>query len=115
MSDIDQMSKFLGFTALFGKWHKFITSLEFVRNRRFVHRYVDWFVRLRLHQLSVSKVERTSDERFVFLNELSTLTQDSIQIRNETMGLLFADRATTAALIAWALYHLARSPPIFNK
>lgn len=117
MSNMDQMADFLGFTALFGKWHKFIHSWGFIRNRRFVHQYVDWFVRRRLHQVLNSKVAlgRSSDERFVLLNELSTLTQDPIQLRNETIGLLFAGRSTTAALIAWALYHLARSPRVFNK
>lgn len=117
MSNMDQMADFLGFTALFGKWHKYIHSWNSICNRRFVYQYVDWFVRRRLHQVSNSKVdlERTSDERFVLLNELITLTQDPIQLRYETIALLFAGRGTTAALIAWVLYHLSRSPRVFNK
>ncbi|KAL8734115.1 MAG: hypothetical protein Q9181_003304 [Wetmoreana brouardii] len=112
-----RIAEYVGFTAIFGKWHNFVPSLEYYRIRGYIRKYPDWYVRRRLDQMSSSKaaLEPASDERFILLHELSRLTQDPIQLRNETMGLLAAGQNPTAALISWVVYHLARNPRVFNK
>ncbi|KAL9591386.1 MAG: hypothetical protein Q9179_007774 [Wetmoreana sp. 5 TL-2023] len=116
-TNMNRAAEYVGFSAMFGRWRNFVPSLEYYRIRNSIRKYVDWYVRRRLDQISSSKaaLEPASDERFILLHELSRLTQDPIQLRSETIGLLAAGRATTSALISWVVYHLARNPRVFNK
>lgn len=117
IDNLNQASKYIGFTALFGKMYNLAPSLKYYRIRHAVRKYSDWFVRRRLNQLPTSKVdsELASDGRFILLNELSSVTRDPLQLRSETIGLLAAGRGTTAALLSWVIYYLARNRRIFDK
>ena len=115
--DATEITDSLGFSAIFGKWHKYVPAREFRRNVRVVHQYTKWFVERRLHQMASSKAasEPSSDERFVLLNELSTVMQDPVQLRHEIIGLFQAGQDTTSGLLGWMVYYLARYPRVYSK
>ena len=112
-----ELSQSLGFSAMFGKWHKYVPSWKYRRNVRVVHQFAKWFVERRLHQMSSSKADSkpSPDEHYVLLNELSLIIQDPIQLRHEIIGLFGAGQDTTSSLLGWMVYYLARYPRVFDK
>ena len=112
-----QLSESLGFSAMFGKWHKYVRSWKYYRNVHVAHQYAKWFVERRLRQMSSSKAdsEPPLGERFVLLNELSTIIQDPVQLRHEIIGLHLAGLGATSSLLSWVVYYLARSPRVYSK
>ena len=117
IASLDQVGEYIGFAALFGKWHNFAPMVGFYSMRRSIRKYSDWYVRRRLDQISRSKQgdQLVADERFILLNELSNGIKDPILLRNQTISLIAAGRGTTAGLISWVIYHLARNPAVFDK
>lgn len=79
-----------------------------------VHKYAQWFVdaRLKLGGDYLAMLESSgcapSHRRFVLLDDLAKTTQDPVQLRSQTLNILTAGRDTTAALISWIVYFLAR-------
>lgn len=53
--------------------------------------------------------------KYVFLNELAKDTEDPIMLRDQIVNMLLAARDTTAGLIAFAFFLLARSPKVWEK
>jgi cytochrome P450 len=100
--------------SFFGRWHSFITSPQFARHCREVHRLVDEFVMARLSSPAQTNKVQTKN-KFSLLDELAKHTQDPIELRNETLQVLNAGRDTTGALLGWIFYFLTRHPAVFNK
>lgn len=115
--NVVQLSESLGFSAMFGKWHKYVPAWNYYRNVHVVHQYAKWFVERRLRQMSSSKAdsEPSLGAGFVLLNELSTIIQDPVQLRHEIIGFHLAGLGTTSALLGWLVYYLARSPKVYSK
>ncbi|KAK0641946.1 oxidoreductase-like protein [Cercophora newfieldiana] len=86
-----------------------------------VHKYSEWFVRLRLQRGDnyLSKIESESGDvskkRYVLLDELAKVTQDPVELRSQTLNILTAGRDTTAALMGWIFYFLSRHKDVFDK
>jgi cytochrome P450 len=86
-----------------------------------VHKYAEWFVRLRLQRGDdyLEKLESESDDaskkRYVLLDELAKATQDPVELRSQTLNILTAGRDTTAALMGWIFYFLSRHQDVFEK
>jgi cytochrome P450 len=87
-----------------------------------VHRFVDTIVSDFLHELQEIKTRKrddpTSDERkdhYVLLNALAAQTQDPIEIRYGLINTLVAGRDTTACLLGWVFFALARDGHRFKK
>ncbi|KAK1832629.1 oxidoreductase-like protein [Podospora conica] len=86
-----------------------------------VHKYAQWFVDVRLKlgddylAMLESKGCAPSRGRFVLLDDLAKTTQDPVQLRSQTLNILTAGRDTTAALISWIFYFLARDATILGK
>ncbi|SPQ24010.1 fbf34475-3db6-48c3-9aad-f820b4ecf11d [Thermothielavioides terrestris] len=103
------------------KYRWLLPSWPFSKHCAAVHKYAEWFVQLRLrrgddyldglqHQQGAA-----NKDRYVLLHELAKMTQDPVELRSQTLNVLIAGRDTTAALLGWAFYLLARHPRVWNK
>ncbi len=106
----------------FWKYRWLLPTKDFRAHCAAVHKYAGWFVRLRLQRgdnyldrLATESSNGTSKKRFVLLNELAKVTQDPLELRSQTLNVLSAGRDTTAALMGWVFYFLARHPDVFEK
>ncbi|CCD56254.1 similar to cytochrome P450 alkane hydroxylase [Botrytis cinerea T4] len=53
--------------------------------------------------------------RYVFFEALAEQTRDPIELRTQVMNILLAGRDTTASLLAFAIFSLARDPTRYRK
>ena len=56
-----------------------------------------------------------SKEKYVFLEELAKTTDNAKKIQDELLNILLAGRDTTASLLSYVFYTLAREPRVFAK
>lgn len=88
-----------------------------------VHAYADKFVaqalEYRRQQSMLPSEKRDKDEgvrqKYVFLNELAKDTEDPIMLRDQIVNMLLAARDTTAGLLAFVFFMLARRPDVWDK
>lgn len=59
--------------------------------------------------------ERGARQKYVFLNELAKDTDDPVLLRDQIVNMLLAARDTTAGLLAFTFFMLARRPDIWAK
>jgi len=82
------------------------------------HAFIDQFV-----QLALSKDQREKElekgtggkKKYVFLDALAQQTRDPIELRSQLLHTLLAGRDTTASLLGWLFYLLARDTARYNK
>jgi cytochrome P450 len=108
--------------ALFGPFGWLVWPRGFKNAIEVVHSSVDAIVSDHLHELQEVKTgkgdDATSDEkkdRYVLLNVLTEQTQDPIELRSALINTLIAGRDTTACLLGWVFFALARDGPRFKK
>ncbi|KAI4859509.1 putative cytochrome P450 alkane hydroxylase [Hypoxylon rubiginosum] len=90
-----------------------------------VHAYADKFVAQALgyRRAQAALPEEKRDEsrdggarpKYVFLNELAKDTDDPILLRDQIVNMLLAARDTTAGLLAFVFFMLARRPDVWAK
>lgn len=86
-----------------------------------VHRFADKFVARALEHRRREKsclgIDSESGEKqpYVFLNELAKDTEDPIVLRDQIVNILLAARDTTAGLLAFVFFILARRPDTWAK
>lgn len=89
-----------------------------VQNRKalkIIHSAVDHWVQIGLERQKSHNLEKTNDERYIFLYELVKSTQDPVKIRSELMNILLAGRDSTAAMLGNTFFVLAKKPEIWAK
>jgi len=83
------------------------------------HKFIDKFVRLALSkELREKELEKGitgAKEKYIFLEALAAQTQDPIELRSQLLHILLAGRDTTASLLGWLFFCLARDPARFKK
>lgn len=84
------------------------------RNCAEVHRFADYYVRRALAR-SPARAEEEDGSDYVFLNELVKETRDPYVLRSQLLNILIAGRDTTAGLLGWAMYQLARHPAVYAR
>jgi cytochrome P450 len=77
-----------------------------------IHRFADHFIKKALNK---SQYEDSNSERYIFLDELIKVTTDVEELRSQLLNVLLAGRDTTAGLLGWTFWNLARHPVVFNK
>ncbi|KAK4163350.1 putative cytochrome P450 [Cladorrhinum sp. PSN259] len=103
------------------KYRWLLPTKQFNKHCAAVHAYAEWFVQLRLKRGDEyldgirEDTGQDSSSRYILLDELAKVTQDPIELRSQTLNILTAGRDTTASLIGWIFYFLARHPRVFNK
>ncbi|KAL8694267.1 MAG: hypothetical protein Q9218_001035 [Villophora microphyllina] len=88
-----------------------------LRSNRSQYRGVaEWSITQALGETAEGKQPgKLNAPRSILLDELAKITHDKDWLRNETLGLLLAGRNTTAMLLGWLFYYLAREPEIYQK
>ncbi len=82
------------------------------------HNFIDYFVRLALSKdIPEKELENGSGskEKYVFLEALATQTRDPLELRSQLFHILLAGRDTTASLLGWLFYLLARDTARYTK
>ncbi|KAK4936535.1 hypothetical protein LTR10_022584 [Elasticomyces elasticus] len=96
------------------------TPKDWQKNIKIVHRFADYYVNLALttdlSTLGEHNLEKGQKrEKYIFLKELVQQTRDPVELRSQLLNILLAGRDTTAGLLGWTFYHLARHPETFKK
>ena len=93
------------------------TNSEFTNACRQTHEYVDRLIS-NIINAPPSRTESKWDddkERYVFFEALRAENEDPIAIRSQALNLLLAGRDTTASLLSWLFYMLARHPTVCRE
>jgi cytochrome P450 len=101
------------FQNLYWLWN----TAEFRKSCADCHAFVD-----RIVQQALSKQQKADEpekrgarkEKYVFLDALIAETRDPIEIRSQLLSILLAGRDSTASLLGWLFYILARDPEHFK-
>lgn len=89
---------------------------EFFVECKQVHEFADYYVNLALTtDLAKTTATEKGREKYVFLAELVKSTRDPIELRSQLLNILLAGRDTTAGLLGWTFYTLARNPASYTK
>lgn len=96
-----------------GPLHFLVDGIEFRRRISICHNFVDYFVGKALaHPLNPG--EETKGP-YVFIRELTRETRDPRVIRDQAFNILLAGRDTTASLLSYVFYYLARHKDMWFK
>lgn len=89
---------------------------SFQKDCQEVHRFADHYVDLALAEGGEKNtVDSSGKGSYVFLQELAKATRDPDELRSQLLNILLAGRDTTAGLLGWTFYLLARHPDIVAR
>lgn len=109
----DRGTHAIGKRARFAENYWMYNPKSFQEDCALVHKFADYYVS---RALSLQKAEKLGQtERYVFLEELAKATQDPIELRSQLLNIFLAGRDTTAGLLSFTFWVLARHPDIFAK
>ncbi|PWW76906.1 cytochrome P450 [Tuber magnatum] len=90
-----------------------INTKRFRDANAIVHRLVDKYVDMALHP--EKRARKISEKKYVFLDAIAAETKDPKYLRDQTLNILLAGRDTTASLLSFTFWLLARHPHIYKK
>ncbi|KAF3993001.1 hypothetical protein FT663_00310 [Candidozyma haemuli var. vulneris] len=105
---------YLFMRAGFQKLYWIVNNPRFWRNNKIVHEFADYYVHKALNS-SPEEVEKFSNSGYVFLYELAKQTRDPKVLRDQCLNILLAARDTTAGLLSFMFFELARNPQVFAR
>lgn len=90
---------------------------SFQKDCRHVHKCVDQVVDRALARYESSKNDHSDvhGQGYLFIDELTKATQNRKELRSQLLNVLLAGRDTTAGLLGWTFYYLARHPAVYGK
>lgn len=86
---------------------------KFKECNKLVHDFTNFYVEKALNA-SEKELETNSRGGYVFLYELLKETRDPVILRDQCLNILLAARDTTAGLLSFVFFELARNPQIFQ-
>ena len=102
-----------------GKYHWLIHPRSFTNHCNQVHAYVDYFIQQKFQhrwwKQSPANLANEKPKKFILLDELAKQTSNAEVLRSETLNVLSAGRDTTASLLSFLFYFLARNPATFSR
>ena len=98
--------------ALLQKMYWIYNPKEFKKCNAIVHQFSDYYIN---KVLSCTPEEIEKQSGYVFLYELVKQTRDPIVLRDQALNILLAGRDTTAGLLSFAVFELARNPEMYAK
>lgn len=77
--------------------------------------FVNYFVDRTLSRPIEEKSSDDKQQKYVFIEELAKETRDPVVIRDQSFNILLAGRDTTASLLSYITFFLARDKRVWNK
>lgn len=97
------------------KFYWLLNTKEFRENCSVIHKWVDEVVEDCLAQNHGKEPDTEKAPRFNLLHEISQISRNPQELRNEALNVLMAGRDTSACFLSWAVYFLARNPRSYEK
>ena len=88
---------------------------SFRKNTRTVHNFARKFVDKALSLTPEQVEERTQKHGYTFLYELVKHTRDPKVLQDQLLNIMVAGRDTTAGLLSFTFFELARHPKVWNR
>lgn len=114
----DLSQQWLASRSRLGVFYYLVNGSEFKRSNKIIHDFMDYFVDIALRKSdpSQSQAEKglaDSKEKYVFLDAIAEKTRDPVELRSQLLNILLAGRDTTASLLGWLFWELARRPEMY--
>ncbi|EGV60598.1 cytochrome P450 52A12 [Yamadazyma tenuis ATCC 10573] len=100
--------------AMLQQLYFLVNTTRFKEACKDVHGLTDFFVHQALNT-SPDELEKKSKGGYIFLFELVKQTRDPKILRDQALNILLAGRDTTAGLLSFTFFELARNPQMFDK
>ncbi|OOQ86373.1 Cytochrome P450 52A13 [Penicillium brasilianum] len=89
---------------------------SFRENIKYIHRFIDLCIQSGMEGARhKEQPELDTEKKTCFLNGLLNKTRDAAELRDQSLNILIASRDTTASLMSWTFWLLAKHPPIYDK
>lgn len=105
---------YLGTRAYLQMFYWLVNGKAFHQSCKQVHQFTSYYVQKGL-EMSPEDLEKKSENGYVFLYELVKQTRDPKILQDQLLNILLAGRDTTAGLLSFTFFELARHPDIFEK
>ncbi|KAK6874122.1 Cytochrome P450 52A8 [Candida tropicalis] len=102
----------LAIRTLVQDFYYLVNNQEFRDCNKSVHKFTNYYVQ---RALDATPEELEKQSGYVFLYELVKQTRDPNVLRDQSLNILLAGRDTTAGLLSFAVFELARNPHIWAK
>ncbi|KAI9669166.1 MAG: hypothetical protein M1829_005167 [Trizodia sp. TS-e1964] len=101
----------------FRRFHWMIGGKDFKAACKQSHEFIDSFVTAALNKdRQETELEKGGSKgKYHFLDGLVEHTRDPVELRSQLLNILLAGRDTTASLLGWIFYTLARHPTVYEK
>ncbi|KAH8702362.1 cytochrome P450 CYP4/CYP19/CYP26 subfamily [Talaromyces proteolyticus] len=119
----DSGTRHLGTRARLGPLYWLHNPSDFRENSHQIRQFADYFVQEALKRTAMDDMlekeeaggGEEKDRKYVFLHELIKQTRDPIELRSQLLHMLLAGRDTTAGLLSWVFFLLARHPKVYQR
>ncbi|MCJ1414722.1 hypothetical protein MMC32_001049 [Xylographa parallela] len=117
----DRANSWLATRSRLGDNYWLADTADFRACNKACHTFIDYFVNIALNKdLKTNSLERgntstTKKDRYIFLDALVGETRDPIELRSQLLNIMLAGRDTTASLLGWMFYTLARHPDVYAR
>jgi cytochrome P450 len=94
---------------------------NYTDDKNFIHHYVSEYVQkaVQLNRQSPKKeksdLDSSQSDKYVFLEHLAKTGYSEKKIQDELLNILLAGRDTTAGMLSYLFYYLARNQRVWNK
>lgn len=91
-----------------------VDSRDFRKANSRVHKFADYYVKKAL-STSLEDLDQKSRDGYIFLYELVKQTRNPTVLRDQLLNILLAGRDTTAGLLSFTFFELARNQDVWEK
>jgi len=78
-----------------------------------VHKFADHCINQALKRRQLGTVK--DQKKYIFLDQLLDVVNDPVEVRSQLLNIFLAGRDTTAGLLGWTFWCLARHPDVYAK
>ncbi|KAG5368233.1 Cytochrome P450 52A12 [Yarrowia sp. C11] len=87
----------------------------FDRYNKEIKTFVDFFAAKALKARKEKDMSLMNNDQYIFMYELVKETTNPVTLRDQMLNILLAGRDTTASMLSWIYFRLARDPKLYAK